>query len=216
MSAINNNKVFVLGLPKSGTSTLATMLRVLGFSVTGPNPYIEDIIALNNTFERYEAFQDYPWCFEYPSLLKNKEVKVILLKRNKESWVKSFKESYGGENKKYLSYKYMKLSKQESDAVFYDYHDKYYDDALNFLVTNQIPFIEMSLEHLNWKSICDFLGKTIPKNMFGMTSKIPKVNSENHKKKGTLTKYAKPLKKQLHSLLGKNYFKLTSFIYKNK
>lgn len=210
------DKVLVLGLPKSGTSTMATMLRMLGYLVTGPNPNIRDLKNLKKTFDAYEAFQDYPWCFEYPVLLENIEVKVIVLKREKESWVKSFKNSYGGENENYLSYKYMKLSKKEPDNLFYDYHHKYYQEVVNFLEINNLAYLEISLNSLNWRVLCEFLEKPIPKNLFGVTSKIPRVNALNHRRKGVFFKANKELKKQLHALLGKNYFKLTSFIYKNK
>src|SRR5690606_22305029 len=214
---VKNKKVLILGLPKSGTSTMATMLRMLGYRVTGPNPYIQDFESLKETFDAYEAFQDYPWCFEYPTLLKNIDTKVIVLKRDKESWVKSFKESYGGEDKNYLSYKFMKLSKNESDSVFYDYHINYYEEALTFLIGNKLNYIEISLSNLSWKSVCEFLNTPIPKNMFGMVSKIPRVNSKNYRKTGSFFFiFKKHLKKQLHTILGKKYFKLTSFIYRNR
>lgn len=209
-------KVLIIGLPKSGTSTLATMLRMLGYQVTGPNPYIQNLESLKDTFNTYDAFQDYPWCFEYPILLKNEDVKVIVLKREQTAWVKSFKESYGGQNENYLSYKYMKLSKNEADSVFYAYHSNYYNEAIDFVKGQKLSFLEVSLKSLNWKILCDFLEKPIPKNIFGIPSKVPKVNSKNFKKKGSVLKLNKQLKKYLHAILGKKYFKLTSFIYKNR
>lgn len=216
MSTIPNKKVLVLGLPKSGTSTIATMLRMLGYLVTGPNPSIQGHEALQETFSNYEAFQDYPWCFEYPSLLKNKETQVVVLVRDKEGWAKSFKESYGGEHINYLSYKYMKLSKNEPDDVFTTYHSAYYQNVLNFLETHEINYIQISLKKLNWKTLCAFLEKPIPKNILGIPSKVPKVNSKNYTKKGIGFKFNKQVKRNLHRVLGKRYFKLTSFIYKNK
>jgi hypothetical protein len=209
-------KVFIIGLPKSGTSTLSTMLRILGYKVTGPNPYLINRESLIKIYDKYEVFQDYPWCFEYPILLKREDVKIILLKREKEPWSKSFKDSYGGENENYLSFKYMKLSKNLADQYFYDYHTGYYKEALDFLIVNNFTYLEVSLINLDWKSICDFLNKPIPKNIFGMVSKIPKVNTKNYKKKVVFFKFKKQFKKKLHTLLGKYYFKLTSFIYKNR
>jgi|SRR5690606_2944734 len=215
-STNRNKKVLVLGLPKSGTSTLATMLRILDYQVTGPNPYIKDLESLKETFDSYEAFQDYPWCFEYPVLLEKEEVKVIVLKREKKAWVKSFKNSYGGKNENYLSYKYMKLSKNEADSMFYNYHTNYYKEVLNFLTGHKLDYLEISLINLNWKILCDFLEKPIPRNVLGVVSRVPRVNSNNYKNKGPFFKINKQLKKRLYGLLGKNYFKLTSFIYKNK
>lgn len=214
---MENRKVLVLGLPKSGTSTLATMLRILDFQVTGPNPSIDEHDTLLEVYNKYEAFQDYPWCFQYPFLLKhNKEIQVIVLKRGKESWVKSFKKSYGGKHLNYLSYKYMKLSKIEPDDVFYNYHTSYYDTVLNILDAQQVSYIQMSLNDLNWKNLCEFLGRPVPRNILGIPSKVPNVNSKNYSKKGSSFKFKKLLKKNLHKILGENYFKLTSFIYRNK
>ncbi|WP_179018603.1 sulfotransferase [Winogradskyella forsetii] len=209
-------KIVIIALPKSGTSTLATMLRVLGYSVTGPNPNIKDEDNLKKTYNAYQAFQDYPWCFEYANLIVNNKAKVIVLKRNKTNWLKSFRESYAGKGKNYLSYKYMKVSKNESDEKFYNYYANYYKEALTFLEDNNIEYLDISLEHLNWKNLCGFLGKSVPKNIFGFASKVPKVNSKNFKNNGLSFKLKKQLKKQLHHILGPYYFKLTSFIYKNQ
>ena len=60
-------KVFVVGFQKSGTSSMASALKVLGYRVTGPNfiysSSIEKAIkkGVPRLLARYDAFQDNPW-----------------------------------------------------------------------------------------------------------------------------------------------------------
>jgi hypothetical protein len=209
------NNILIIGLPKSGTSTLSTMFRMLGYKVTGPNTFSkkEELFIL---IENYDVFQDYPWCFEYADILEKTEMKVIVLKRNPEEWYRSFIRSYGGEKDDYLSYMYMKLSKTKPKTEFIGFHIQFYKECHSYLKDNDINYLNLDLKKLSWKIICEFVEKPIPKNLFGQTSKLPKVNSKNYKKKGLNYLLTNRFKKILFILLGNKYSNFTSFIYRNK
>ena len=209
------DKILIVGLPKSGTSTLTVMLRILGYSVTGPSP-VNNNKFLDKEFEKFNAFQDYPWCFEYKYLLEKHNMKIIVLKREPLKWANSFKKNFGGNGINYNCYNYLEISKNEPDYKFVEYHEDYYYDAIKFLNTKGFSYLKIDLENLNWKDICQFLQKPIPKNAFGFTTKIPKTNSNNHKKKRFYFKFIKLLKKIALSALGKNYLKFSALYHKNK
>ena len=210
-----NEKILVIGLPKSGTSTLTVMLRILGYSVTGPSSK-NNKENLNGELKKFDAFQDYPWCFEYKYLLEKQNMKIIVLKRKSSSWVVSFKKNFGGKGINYNCYNYIKISKIEPDYKFIEYQENYYDNAINFLNTKGIPYLEIDLESLNWKDVCKFLKKPIPKNAFGFTVKIPQSNINNRKNKRPYYKFIERLKKIAILVLGENYLKLSVFYHKNK
>jgi hypothetical protein len=212
---LNKNKLLIIGLPKSGTSTLATMFRMLGYSVAGPNSFSSKN-ELFRLVKNYDVLQDYPWCFEYASILDKIEMKVIVLQRNSEDWYSSFIKSYGGEKDNYLAFEYMKLSKKKSKAEFKGFHTQFYIECQSYLEINNIKYLNLDLSELSWKIICEFVDKPIPKNLFGQSSKLPRVNSKNYKRKGFKHFLLKRLKKLLLLLLGNKYTKFTSFIYRNK
>ena len=98
-------KVFCIGFHKTGTTSLAEALRMLGYSVTGPN-FVEDkrildqalALALEVT-NRYDAFQDNPW----PILYKEMDEaypgsKFILTTRPTDRWIRSVVKHFGKKN----------------------------------------------------------------------------------------------------------------------
>ena len=210
-----NDKILIIGLPKSGTSTLTVMLRILGYSVTGPSP-VNNNKFLDKKFKKFNAFQDYPWCFEYKYLLEKQSMKIIVLKREPLKWAKSFKKNFGGNGTNYNCYDYIKISKNKPDYKFIEYHTDYYNEAIEFLDSKNLSYLRIDLENLKWEDICQYLQKPIPKNAFGFTTKIPISNSDNHKKKKLYFKFIKQLKKIALTVLGENYLKFSAFYHKNK
>lgn len=214
------HKILVVGLPKTGTSTLTVMLRMLGYQVTGPEIHFRfgDISFLEECFERYDAFQDYPWCFEWERFKADGRVLFIELKRDPEAWWKSFYDSYGKKGKKYLSQPYFKLDKeQEAKALFLDYFKAYYRHFESFKKTFQKNVLSIDLETFGWKELCEFLDEPIPKTVFGKEVKKPHINKINHKYvRSYRYKLFKRLNKYLISFFGiKRWQQLTLFLRKN-
>ncbi|WP_435412189.1 sulfotransferase [Psychroserpens mesophilus] len=218
--AQKKHKVIVIGLPKTGTSTLAVMLRMLNYKVTGPNiDYAKgDNTLLNLLYEDYDGFQDYPWCFEWQKFLKDPKVKFIVLKREKESWYRSFYESYGGKEDRYLSYSFIEISKHpDNKQKFLNYFDNYYDNVSSYIENEPNRFIEVSVNSLEWPELCDFLDEDLPTNIFGKAITKPHINKNNVKTvKSFKYKVLNSIKKSITSIIGvDNWLKLVIFLRKN-
>ncbi|MFD2823336.1 sulfotransferase [Lacinutrix iliipiscaria] len=214
------HKVIVVGLPKTGTSTLAVMLRMLNYKVTGPdaNYKIGDLPFLNKKFNEFDGFQDFPWCFEWDKFLDNDKVKYIILNREKESWWKSFYESYGRKQERYLSYPFFKISKElKNKPQFLNYFDTYYETLNTYAAKYPERFLSISIKTFEWQELCDFLDEDLPTNMLGQLVKKPHVNKERSKNAQTLRyKITNQLKKKISSIIGKeNWRKIVIFFRKN-
>ena len=207
----------MIGLPKTGTSTLAVMLRMLNYTVTGPDIQYTfgDAVYLDKTFNYYDGFQDYPWCFEWQRFLKCENAKFIVLKREKESWLKSFYESYGKDKEGYLSYPYMGILKETNNRdKFLNYYDRYYNIANDYAKKSPNRFLFLSLKTFEWKDLCDFLDEKPPTNLLGGKVKKPHINKKNYKKDKSRFTYKS--KRKLQSLIGKHYWNRTiTFLRKN-
>ncbi len=220
MKAIKQHKVIVVGLPKTGTSTLDVMLRILGYHVTGPDIDFQkgDEVLLNEKFVEFDAFQDYPWCFEWQNFVDIDYVKFIVLTRNKNSWWKSFYDSYGRKGTKYLSYPYLNIEKEETNkSKFLDYFDRHYNVIKKTAQVHPNRFLFLDIKNFEWKELCYFLGEDIPKNLFGQIVKKPHVN-KHRLKTSTRRGYNtyKRIKKLIIKIIGiANYNRTMLFLRKN-
>jgi len=95
-------KIFCIGFHKTGTTSLAVALKMLGYRVTGPNGVRDPDIAGNalkmahDLVPKYDAFQDNPW----PILFKELDRaypggRFILTLRDPQSWIKSQVRHFG-------------------------------------------------------------------------------------------------------------------------
>ncbi len=99
---MRKSKVCVIGLHKTGTTSLSVMLQTFGYLVTGPDTNLyydymnENFENIDEFIDNYDAFQDDPWynIFEYIDA-KIKDVKFIYLWRDEKSWLKSVQRFYG-------------------------------------------------------------------------------------------------------------------------
>ncbi len=213
-------KVIVLGLPKTGTSTLAVMLRILNYKVTGPNGEFKvgDENFLNQNFIYYDGFQDFPWCFEWQHFFKDEHAKFIILKRDKESWWKSFNESYGRKNGRYLSSPYFKIKKDTKNKdQFLEYYDLYYKTIDGFAQKHAERFLSIDIRSFEWKALCDFLEEPLPRNLLGQLVKKPHINKRKSETVAKLSyQTTKRFKKKIVRFIGKDKWnQLVTFFRKN-
>ena len=100
-------KVFVIGLSKTGTTSLGDALELLNYTRSGwadvwsryltyqallPKPNLRPIISMS---EKYDAFEDLPWCLPqvYTEMSRRyPDAKFILsLRRNENVWLESMR-----------------------------------------------------------------------------------------------------------------------------
>jgi hypothetical protein len=185
------DKVFIIGLNKTGTTTLEWALKTLGYNV---KPYSDlEVIRLHkaknktkiikNMTKNYNAFQDLPWCSYWENVYNiYPNAKYILTERTDvNKWLKSLinhtlrvtaskHNSYDAlkTNKLTYGYRYPGFHKNEFKK-FYRKHNtsikRFFSDKDNLLVFN--------LKHVTnkWGYLCNFLDKEIPEYSFPYANK---------------------------------------------
>lgn len=101
-AGMNENKVFGIGFMKSGTTSLDQLLGKLGYDVCHENmgDYDPDVAnhltqRMDDAVQRYDAFQDSPWCGFYERYAEMFPTsKFILTLRPLDKWLNSMS-NYG-------------------------------------------------------------------------------------------------------------------------
>lgn len=181
-------KVFVIGMFKTGTKSMGKALRILGYQVTDRPWFIlndnwcNDISKWEQYFpvikeraSQYNGFSDAPWMFLYNYLdMWYPDAKFILtVRKDFETYYLS--EMYQWRNKK------SPPTKEKFKKRYVDHNNqvkKYFEFMSQYRKENN--FIELCLENgdsfQNWLTICSFLNRDIPKEPF------PHINKSRRKK----------------------------------
>lgn len=192
-------KVIGVGLNKTGTTTLAKCLQILGYqrhvSVRGDllakyrDGRLDDIFSV---VEQHESFEDWPWPLVYKELFfrfGDKARYVLTTRRDADAWLESLKRhslrTSPDRHCRLLAYGYNYphgLERYHLD--FYQRHNyevkKFFEDH-----NAQDLLLEISWDAGDgWEKLCRFLGEPIPTIAFPHENKgsqpIPKeVEEEN-------------------------------------
>jgi effector-binding domain-containing protein len=189
---MDKEKIFIISLHKTGTTSVSHFLEKLGYLVTGPDTHLfekalnSDFVEINKFLEKYDVFQDDPWYLIYPYLdEKFKNAKFIFLKRDINEWINSvqkfYKEDqfnnkvrllfYGKANT--IKYKglYLKKYKEHNKSV-----KEYFKDRKNFIE------IDVSKDDDAYR-LQLFLKKEIKFNKFPKKNARPTSKKDFYKKK---------------------------------
>lgn len=167
------NKVFVIGMFRTGTSSVGRALSILGYNVLGiPWYFVNDVYwkgmsplvkyfrgTITDKVYEYDAFKDFPWMFLYKELHEwFPGSKFIYTERDVESVVKSEINCYekGFVASQKPDPKRIKKRFLQHKEKIYNYFSK---DNKNFLSINVT-------EGEGWDKICSFLKKEVPKEKF--------------------------------------------------
>ncbi len=180
----NAEKVFAIGLSRTGTTSLNSALKILGYqSVHWWNPITRDLLHQED-FLLFDAFTDisishqFEWLYHtYPNS------KFILTMRPIESWAKSVNDHYVSQhdtngpkqlNNPSAKKRYRNRAGQ-LEANLYAQHDNW-SDAYTYFTKRVYSFfedkpkdrfLEMSItEGEGWENLCPFLGKPTPEVNF--------------------------------------------------
>jgi len=162
----NESKVFGIGRGKTGTSTLGKALKILGYKVIGYSADLfhqyQETKNITNAMiisENFNGFRDRPWTDISAEIWSTKypNAKFIITDRNDKEWISSYQKYFGHLN---MTQKNKLLKRKHL----------HYSQIRNFFRNkpHKALFINTSngaLEY-NWKSICKFLNKPIPKEKF--------------------------------------------------
>lgn len=162
-------KVFGIGLNKTGTTTLGACLKQMGYKHQSHSEayarmhYDGRISELMAVARKYDSFEDWPWPLMFKELSEEfPEAKFVLTKRTSaDAWLKSLTtHSYKlppDENYHELVYGYKyPLGHKNYHLNFYNQHNaavtKHFEDQPDRLLE-----IDWSIEH-DWSRLCSFLG----------------------------------------------------------
>jgi hypothetical protein len=166
-------KVVVVGLSKTGTSTLKVMLSGLGYTVCGPRKDLltrvraGDIAAIDPVLDQYDAFEDWPWPLTYRYVLERygDRAKFILSTRGSfEQWYTSLIKhgrSSSPFRGMYPTYGYYRPDGRE--AEFRKIYETHNEDVRQFFASRPAQCVEFCLENGDgWDKLCGLLGEPVP------------------------------------------------------
>ena len=153
-------KIFGIGLTRTGTTSLAEALKILGYSAKHLPMSYHDI-------EIHDASTDTPVAARFPILdVFYPNSKFILTTRDKDSWIISA-ESLNRNNDdpiwllegRAILYKTVIFERNK----FLDAYDNYQDFVTNYFKNRPNDLLVLSLNDTNkWEKLCNFLNKSIP------------------------------------------------------
>jgi hypothetical protein len=174
-------KVFILGVHKTGTNTLRRALEIFGYKVTGPDPNLMKEYKDGNYkniykyLEKYDAFQDDPWFMMYEKLYElYPSGKFILIDRDDRSWIKSVQKFYDYSSKAKIArnYFYGSLDPYEDESSYIEAFRSHRKHVKTFFGKNE-NFIHINLKDYNaFQNFKEFLGITS-----GTLKDFPVINS---------------------------------------
>ncbi|MEY4572253.1 MAG: hypothetical protein RLZ10_1479 [Bacteroidota bacterium] len=159
-------KIFGVGLPKTGTTSLYHALNLLGYkphiswTQDASNLFgdgkIHDLIKIANL---YQSFEDYPWCMIYRELdIAFPGSKFIGTRRNNINvWAESrIRHSFYIDGEDFRG-KNNYISEQKN------LYTKHYDDLRSYFKKRPKDYIELCWEEGDdWNKLCTFLDRDIP------------------------------------------------------
>jgi hypothetical protein len=180
-------KVFVIGLNKTGTTSLGNALQILGYRKLGWGDFISrklfhdwysgNLQSLIQYSTKYDAFEDLPWPFAYKEMAAlYPDAKFILsVRANEEIWWRSI--ARHTEKRVWIGHKltYGSYSATKDKAAYIDLYLSHQQRVRGFFKNQPERLLEINIdESANWNKLCDFLGcSTVPKLAF------PKSNTKN-------------------------------------
>lgn len=181
-------KVFGIGFHKTGTTSLAKALTILGYkTIHGDSPEeppygdmgVSLLKLIDNgdfqlpTIKAYDAFTDNPYFSIWEALDENyPNSKFILTIRDEETWIKSCIGFFGGKEVlpmrtwMFGEYADPSLSLEAKNVWLHKYQAHNQNIMEHFKGrSNDLLVMDLSKES-EWKQLCAFLNQPIPKDVF--------------------------------------------------
>lgn len=200
--------VFGIGLPKSGTTTLAHMLRTIGFDHahydTGLIGDIAngDLSGLGAAAAAHQSFEDWPWPMVYREVFELVPGAGFILTRRRtpEIWLDSLRRHTNrnpSEKSQHLRKKFFESDDPWADEEIYlEFYKAHLSSVRAFAREHDLPLLELCWEEGDdWAKLCSFLRVEV------VSGDIPHSNSalENERYdrrlRRTLKRFANTLRK---------------------
>jgi hypothetical protein len=168
-------KVFCIGFHKTGTTSLKTALKILGYRVTGPNGRHDKNIGQNvealarRLVPKFDAFQDNPWPIIYRFLDKEfPGSRFILTIRPSDMWIASVTGHFarGKPPMREWIYGPGMASPIGNEAVYVERYERHNREVQEYFEGRSRDFILFDLAAGDgWLKLCAFLGHPVPEDM---------------------------------------------------
>lgn len=172
-------KIFGIGLSKTGTTSLANALTILGYKVKdclGVTSYAKgDLSSIDmHIFSTYDAFTDTP----IPSFYRELDAqfpnsKFILTVRDMDGWKASCKKQFNQRHAATQStaHKQLFIDLYGTDVfdpdMFQEGYEKYTNDVIDYFKDRPNDLLIMNIAKGDgWEILCPFLNKPIPDTPF--------------------------------------------------
>ncbi len=173
MSAVSSgtrNKVFGVGLHKTGTKSLAQALRILGYRVTGPNGTRDPRIADNaldlalQMAPDFDAFQDNPWAVLFREMDQAfPRSKFVLTRRPAERWISSVVRHFGDQTTPMREWVYGRGCPLGNEDLYVARYRRHNEDVIAYFADRGEDLLVMDFEAGDgWDALCAFLRRPVP------------------------------------------------------
>jgi hypothetical protein len=203
-------KVFVIGLSRTGTTSLGDALELLSYRRTG----WEDIrsrflfraysrhdlsFLIDRTFN-FDAFEDLPWSLVYKEMASlYSDAKFILtLRKSEDAWLKSIKRHT--KCRKWDGHETIYGAEEATghEGVYLDAYRNHTDSVREFfaLPGRESRLLEFVIDQPDvskgerWSRLCEFLGISDSKAMMMRQLEFPWSNAKSHPKDDTAVRRA--------------------------
>jgi hypothetical protein len=173
---MTTRKVFGIGFHKTGTTSLARALAMLGYRVTGPNyarhPDVRDAIRAEvwRLVDEYDAFQDNPWPLLYPELDRRYPgSRFVLTLRPTADWIASVVAHFGGTRTPMREWIYGDGlgDPRGNEAAYTARYERHNREVLaHFAGRPEALLVLRVTEGEGWEKLCPFLGAAVPGEPF--------------------------------------------------
>jgi Sulfotransferase domain len=167
-------KVIGLGFHKTGTATLGSCLRLLGYNHISVSReafllyQASEIPALLKLMEYFDSFENWPWPFIYREAFERfPDSRFILTtRRNEDVWFDSLSRHVrrgAGDGFKFRKYIYGYENPDDNRQLHINKYLKHNQDVRDFFAGKSGSFLEVCWEAGHgWKELCEFLQKDVP------------------------------------------------------
>lgn len=176
-------KVFGIGFHKTGTTSLADALTVLGYRVTGPNGVRLEGIDHRSAWSlatellpRFDAFQDNPWPLLYRDVDRALPgSRFVLTVRSEERWLDSVIRHFGANSTPMREWIYGVGSPLGNEDVFLDRYRQHNREVVEYFRGRDDDLLVMRItEGDGWDVLCPFLGHEVPDVPFPHSNRAAK------------------------------------------
>lgn len=167
-------KIFCIGFQKTGTKSLARALRMLGYSVTGPNLFVSEKTSrpvhelVTGLGDRFDAFQDNPWPLLYREMDRRYPgSRFILTLRDTDDWMNSVLNHFGASYGPMREWIYGYGSPEGRELVYRSRFEEHNRKVVEYFKGRENQLLIMDLgKGEGWDKLCPFLGKSVPAQPF--------------------------------------------------